>query len=247
MTPAAAAELLVAAWRGGSDVDATAIQPVDRDAAYAIQHATLAQTGPIAGWKVGAKSIGAEPTFAPLPSTCLLPSGSTLKGSAWRLRGIEVEAALRLARDLRPQGRLLSRAELADAFDAALPVIEVVETRLAGWQQADPLSKLADLQSHGALVMGAASALSPVALDLRTLKARLSFDGRPVAQTLGGNPAVDVWRLLACLALHCEQRGEPLRAGQIVTTGSCTGMLFAPAGAVVTAQLDGIGPVGLRF
>jgi 2-keto-4-pentenoate hydratase len=128
-----------------------------------------------------------------------------------------------------------------------LPVIEVVETRLADWRDSPLLAQLADLQSHGGLVLGAARALSPAELDLRTVEAYLAFDGQPVASTRGANPAGDIWRLLGWLARHCAQRGQPLRAGQVVTTGSCTGMLFAPEGAHVQAQLAGIGLVELRF
>jgi 2-keto-4-pentenoate hydratase len=128
-----------------------------------------------------------------------------------------------------------------------LPAIEVVETRLAGWREADPTAKFADLQSHGALVLGAPSTVEPAALDLRGLEAYLAFDGQPVASTRGANPAGDIWRLLSWLAWHAVQRGHPLRAGQVVTTGSCTGMLFAPEGAHVVGEITGIGRVELRF
>lgn len=89
--------------------------------------------------------------------------------------------------------------------------------------------------------------MSPGDLDLREVQACLAFDGQPVASTRGANPAGDVWRLLGWLAWHCAQRGQPLRAGQVITTGSCTGMLFAPEGSHVQAQLAGIGMVELQF
>ena len=110
-----------------------------------------------------------------------------------------------------------------------------------------PLAQLADLQSHGALVLGPASGFSPQQLDLRTLQAHLTFNSQVAASAVGGNPAEDVWRMLARLAQHCVQRGQPLRAGQIVTTGSSTGMLFSPEGASVVAELAGIGRVELQF
>jgi 2-keto-4-pentenoate hydratase len=89
--------------------------------------------------------------------------------------------------------------------------------------------------------------VAPDSVDLRRLVAYLAFDGQAVASTRGANPAADVWRLLGWLALHCSERGLPLRAGQIVTTGSCTGMLFAPEGAKVLGQIEGIGRVDLGF
>lgn len=160
---------------------------------------------------------------------------------------MEVEVALRLGRDLDPQGRLLAPAELAQAFDPVLPAVEVVESRLLEGHIADPLAQLADLQCHGALVLGSPAALPPAQMDLRTLEASLRFNGTVAAHTYGGNPAQDVWRLLAWLALHCAQRGQPLRAGQIVTTGSCTGMMNAPRGLPVRGEVTGVRAVELRF
>lgn len=247
MSSAITAQLLLDAREGKAIANWRDVLPGSRIDAYAVQDATLAKLGPIGGWKVGAKGPQAEPGCAPLPVSGLLASGVTLVGAPWRMRGVEVEIALRLGRDLDAADALLSPAELAAAVDAVLPAIEVVETRLADWAGSDALAQLADLQSHGALVLGAASAFSPAQLDLRTLQAHLTFNGKVAASTTGGNPAADVWRMLAWLAQHCAQRGHPLRAGQIVTTGSCTGMLFAPEGAAVVAELAGIGRVELQF
>ncbi|WP_411879344.1 2-keto-4-pentenoate hydratase [Polaromonas sp. YR568] len=247
MNPEQAAQLLTAARTGGPTVPWRDILPADRAGAYAIQDATLAATGPIAGWKVGAKNLHTEPHCAPLPASGIHASGVTLTGPAWRWRCVEVEVAFRLGRDLDPQGKLLAPAELADAFDAVLPVIEVVESRLLEGQTADPLAQLADLQCHGALVLGSPSTLAPAQVDLRTLEASLRFGAVSAAHTLGGNPAQDVWRLLSWLALHCARRGQPLRAGQIVTAGSCTGLLTAPVDEIVRGEITGVGAVELRF
>jgi 2-keto-4-pentenoate hydratase len=241
-----AAALLVNAWQSGKPVMSAEIQPQDRQGAYAIQDAMMQRLGRVGGWKVGARGETDEPACAPLPASVILPTGTPLpQGLHQRLRVIEVEVAFRLGRDLLPGGRLLPYEELASAFDAMLPVIEFVETRLSDWAEADPLAKLADLQSHGALVLGAAVAMPAALLDFSPVQARLSFDGKEVASTRGGNPAVDVWRLLAWQALHCEERGMPLRAGQIVTTRSLTGMLSAAAGAKVEGLVVGLGPVRL--
>jgi 2-keto-4-pentenoate hydratase len=247
MSPSTTAQLLLAARRSYTQLNGRDVLPANLADAYRVQDLTAAELGAISGWKVGAKDATSEPFCAPLPASGVLASGCLLSGPAWHLRGIEVEAALRLGRDLDPQGQWLSPQELAPFFDAVLPAIEVVETRLLDLRNCDPLSQLADLQCHGALVLGAPSAMPPDQLDLTTLQAQLWFDGQPVADTLGGNPAVDVWRLVAWLALHCAQRGQPLRAGQVITTGSCTGLLPAPTGAHVEAEVTGLGRVDLRF
>lgn len=244
---AGVARRLVAAHKGAAPVPHADAMPPDRATAYAVQDATLAGLGEIGGWKVGAKGPATEPGCAPLPARGVMASGRTLLGPPWRMRGIEVEVGVRLAKDLIPTSGEPGADAVRAAVDAVVPVIEVVETRLADWRDSDPLAQLADLQSHGALLIGEPSNMRLEDLDLRTVQAYLAFDGQPVASTCGANPAGDIWRLIGWLAWHCAQRGLPLRAGQIVTTGSCTGLLFAPEGAHVQAQLDGIGRVELRF
>jgi 2-keto-4-pentenoate hydratase len=238
------AQLLLNAHASGSRVQ---IDPVsDLTLAYAVQDALLREIGPVAGWKVGAKGLGQEPICAPLPARGLLPSGVTLD-DGYPLRGMEAELAFRLGRDFDVGDRLPENAEMMEALDAMLPAIEVVESRLADYPRSSKLTQLADLQSHGALIVGAAIPLSQPATDLLRIEARLSFDEVEVAHTTGGNPAGDIWPVLAWLARHCSLRGTPLLKGQIITTGSCTGMLFADAALKVKADINGLGVVELRF
>ena len=243
-SPGQAARRLLAARKGATVVRWRDVAPPDQGAAYAVQDETLRSIGPVGGWKVGAASPQSQPACAPLPAAGLQPDGAALLGPPWHMRGIEVELALRLGRDL---GAAPSRQELVEAVDAVLPAIEIVETRLADWRESEPLAQLADLQSHGALVLGAPSVIDPRDIDLRRIEAYLAFDGQPVASTYGAHATGDVWGLLQWLAAHCAARGQPLRAGQVVTTGSCTGLLFAHDGAHVQAHLKGIGLVQLRF
>lgn len=246
--PDAVARRLIAAHKGGATVAHIDALAPDEHGAYAVQDATLAGLGwAIAGWKVGAKGPLQPPTCAPLPAGGVFAGGARLMGPPWRMRGVEVEVAVRLRKDLVPLSGEPDADTLRDAVDAVLPVMEVLETRLANWRDSGPLAHLADLGMHGGLVVGEASPMKPADLDLRTLQAYLAFDGQPVASTRGANPAGDLWRLLGWLAWHCARRGQPLRAGQVVTTGSCTGLLFAPEGSHVQAQIDGVGMVELYF
>ncbi|MHC2619916.1 2-keto-4-pentenoate hydratase [Bradyrhizobium huanghuaihaiense] len=240
------ADRLIAARSSGQAVDWRDVLPSDRAGAYAIQDATLARIGPVGGWKVGASGPDAEPVCAPLPASGLLASGARL-GPDFRLRGVEVEVALRVGRALTADDAALSDRELARAFDAVYAVIEVVETRLEDWTNSAPLAQLADLQSHGALLIGAASTVSPASVDLRSVEADLSIGEDISRRTIGGNPAGDIWRLLRWLIRHCADRGVPLLPGHIVTTGSCTGMVFTEAGTSARARLVGFGEVAVDF
>ena len=245
LAAAACARTLLRSRATHERVPSASVTPADMAQAYAVQDALASQLG-VAGWKVGAPAPEAEPACAPLPPDAMRSSGCRLQGPHWSLRGIEVEVALRLGRDLEAS-EPPARAILQQAVDCVLPALEVVETRLADWRDSPPLAQLADLQSHGALVLGAPAPVRPADLALRSMLAYLAFDGQPVASARGAHPVGDVWQLLGWLAVHCTRRGTPLRAGQVVTTGSCSGLLFAPEGAKVQAELSGLGRVMLQF
>lgn len=247
MNPLTAARLLADARAGNTAVPWQAVLPASEDEARRIQDATLDIIGPVGAWKVGAKSPDGTPACSPLPASRVLPSGSTLDGPEWKLRGIEVELGFRLRQDLDVADGSLTPDRLFAAVDAMVPVIEVVETRLAGWRESDPLATLADLQSSGALIVGAPTAPQPSHADLAVLQATLTVDGVVAAQATGGNPAGNAWRLLAWLAQHAAARERPLRAGQIITTGSCCGVFFAAPGALVQGEVAGLGRVDVRF
>ncbi len=248
-TTLTAARLLATGWQTGAPIDSAVLDVHTAADAVAIQQATwrLLDTGAYpGGWKVGAKGPEAPATCAPLPQRCLRDDGALVSGPGVQRRGIELELALRVARPI--DARVAADPlQLAASFDAACAAIEVVESRLSDWEHASPLAKLADLQSHHALVLGPLMPLNDGLPDLRSLDAVLSFDDACVARTRGGNSAQDLPRLLHELALQALAHGAPLQPGQIVTTGTCTGLLFAREGARVQGAVGTLPPVTLRF
>ncbi len=237
---------LIAA-RSGAPLPLGAIEPGTDADVVAVQEATVAALGGCGGWKVGASSPTATPTFAPLPR-----AGIRGEGEPWISRApwvaVEVEIAFRVARtiDADLADRLDDRAALEEAFDAAMVAVEIVETRLADWSLATPLAKAADLLSHGALVVGEPLPIHHLGLDLSSVTARLEIDGRDGLETTAGNPAGDPTRLLRPLARHCLERGLPLQPGQIVTTGSFTGLAGIEVAADLTATIVGLGRLRSR-
>ncbi len=243
--PQAAAQALARAWNGEARVSAAGL-PVSGEAqGYAIQDALIERLGAVAGWKVGASSDTGEPNAAPLPARGVKPAGSTLGLHPRSLRLIELEVAVRLRADLLPGERQLSRDEVIDAVEAVLPVIEVVDSRLAEGRDAPAAVRLADLQSHGALVYGVPTGVDPRAVDMTRLRTRLWFDDQLAADVSGAHAAPDIWRLIGWLARHAQARGRPLRAGQLVTTGSCTPPVIAAEGARVAGEITGLGRLEL--
>jgi 2-keto-4-pentenoate hydratase len=153
---------------------------------------------------------------------------------------------VKLGRGLPPRGRPYTRDEVLDAVATLHPAIEVVDTRFADRTAAHELSQLADNQSNGAFVYGAGLAAWRH-LDLVTQPVRLTVDGEVRVERAGGNTAGDPLRLLHWLANHLAEQGTPLGGGDLVTTGSTTGLLLVPPGTRVEAEFPGVGAVQVAF
>src|SRR5437868_14294412 len=93
---------LLEARRSGIQV-APLFALADRDAVYAIQDGVAAATGPVAGWKVGARTPTAQPNPAPLLAGALVPSPARFDGKAMHMIGVETEISFHIARDLGPR------------------------------------------------------------------------------------------------------------------------------------------------
>lgn len=247
---AEAAERLAHAWRTGEPVDAAHLDIRDDAEAGRVQMALWQGLEPErttpGGWKVGAAGPTAPVGVAPLPASGLLADGATVAGPSLRLRGVEIELALRVARTPQPGAFRDDRVPL-DWFDAAASALELVETRIADSDCATPEVRRADLQSHHRLVLGHWQPLHGPLPDLRTLAAGLRVDCGPWAWAVGAHPAGDLPRLLRNLAGETARRGHPLQAGQVVTTGACTGLHRMPAGARVDGRVGDLPPVSVRF
>ena len=244
MSDALLASLLEARRSGASFAVAPEDVPQTEAAAYAVQHAVSATLGPIGGWKVGAGGPDAAPNCAPLPASVIVASGVQL-APQYSDRLVEAEIAFRLARDLPPQDAPYSRDEVLAAIGSCHPVVEVVQWRIQDYRPAPTNLKLADALGHGGLVVG-----EPVP-NWQTI----DFAGLQVTQEIAGlepkhgtgNPAGDMIRLIAWLADEGAVWAGGLKAGQIVTCGSWTGMTASPPDAPVVVSFAGLVPVTLSF
>jgi 2-keto-4-pentenoate hydratase len=249
-TPAArAAARLLEAWGPtGSPLAGweEALRPRSFPEAYAIQDAVTAAKGPWAGWKVGAASPESTPLCAPMYATGLTRSPAHLPDAAFRSRGIEAEVAFTFARGLLPRQPPYLREEVLDAISTAHPGLEVVESRYAEPSKLDVYSAVADSQGHRAYVVGP-SVADWRGLDLRHLPVTLLVDGRPAVVRQGGNTAGDPIRLLLWLANEGSVRQGGIRAGDVVTTGSTTGLTVVPPQSSVVARFQGLGEAVLQF
>ncbi|HEY6717994.1 MAG TPA: hydratase [Reyranella sp.] len=240
-----AVQSLLEARRSGRQVAPPFALP-DRDAVYAIQDGVARATGPVSGWKVGARTPTAEPNPAPLLAGALVKSPARFDGKARHMIGVEIEISFHIARDIAAREAPVGREEALAAVGDAFVGMEVVDTRLADFKQVDPEWLLADNQMNHALVMGD-RVKDWMGLDWPDLQVMLVIDGSPVVEQRGGLGAVDPVRPLAWMIDHAVRRRGGIRKGQAITTGSWTGLRYFPPGTRARGEVAGLGAVEATF
>lgn len=219
---------------------------LDDEAAYAVQALVGERLhwfdGPWSPrhWKSGGPSRNGPLTHAPLPPAGVWASPAQALDFPLRERGIEAEIAWRLGRAVSPALAAAVDGDAAiDLFDAMGVSIEVVDSRWSAGLQAPAWAKLADLQSHGALVLGD---WVPVrAIDWLAQRCRVAIGRQPVVEVRGSHALGDPRFGLATWLRHATRDGRSLDAGSVVTTGTWVGILPAHAGDRVEVGFPGIG------
>ena len=170
----------------------------------------------------------------------MVRSGHAFAKDAFRLNGLEAELAFTFARDLPPRSAPYAENDVLAAIASVHAAIEIVDSRFVDLRAVDPLSAAADFASHGALIVGPART-TDLRVDQLRQAVKLAAGDKVLYEGVGGNAAGDVFRLLVWLANHAAVRCGGLRSGQVVTTGSCSGLTFATPPARVTATLADLG------
>ena len=252
----AAAKTLHDHWRAGTklaNLD-TALRPRDRDEAYAIQAALGRYTAKsLFGWKIaatseaGQKHINVEgPMAGRILAETVIPDGGTASMSGNEMRVGEPEFAFRMARDLPPRSQPFTQREVLDAIDTLHPAIEIPDSRFADFVSAGAPQIIADNACAHLFVLGAAAPASWRGLDLVEERPIITLRGQRFTghgkNVLGGPLIALTW-----LANELRGLGVTLKAGEIVTTGTCHPPLPIQAGDHFEADFGVIGKVSVRF
>jgi 2-keto-4-pentenoate hydratase len=243
----AAVRALLQARRAQQTIGAVDVPLPDAAAAYAVQARVAQALGWFGGgtprhWKSGGPSRDAVLTHAPLPPDGVWESPADARARSWsfHFRGIEAEVALRLGSDV--DAALAATLDVTTAsalIDAMCVSIELVDSRWIEGLNAPPLAKLADLQSHGALVLGE---WVPFATRDWAAQSCVVSIGDAAPRTFRGTHAMgDPAFVLPGWLRHATRDGSVLRAGTVVTTGTWCGLPLAVAGDRVVAEFPGIG------
>ncbi|HMN79838.1 MAG TPA: fumarylacetoacetate hydrolase family protein [Burkholderiaceae bacterium] len=239
------------------DVDPATLQ-CGLDEAYALQAEHLRQLmaetdDEVVGTKLSVTSETAlerlglrAPLTGPILRSRRHSSGTLLARRDFLACVVEAEIGLRLAADLDGEHGVPSRAALLDAIDVAFPAIEVADSRYRRWAEASAPAIVADLAYAGAWVRGADCA-GWRTLDLGALPVRLSLDGVPAREGHSSAVLGDPLQALARAVAEAAGHGQVLRAGTVVSTGSCTVPWPLAGGGHLQADFGPLGQVALTL
>lgn len=226
----------------------------DAESAYEVQ----AALGRVCGWfddampthwKSGARSAEGPFTHAPLPPRGVVASGGRLSALTFNSPGVEAEFALRLGQAVDPAtaARLTDeRLEEVEALIADLCVsIEIVDSRWTDPAHAPAFSKLADLQSHGAIALGPWQPYRR--RDWSSQHCAVTIGSQAAARFTGSLSIGAPTAVLVPWLRHLTRHGETVPAGTVVTTGTWCGLLPAARGDSVTVAFDGFDPVSVTI
>lgn len=230
------------------------LEPTDVDTAYAVQSINTAywqaEGRRIVGRKIGltAKAVQVQlgvdqPDFGVLFDDMEIPNGGTLDAARLIQGKVEAEIALVLGADL--EGAEITAEDVAAAVKLVIPSLEVVDSRIADWKITFA-DTVADNASAAFFVLGD-TALPLEGLDLWSCGMVMEINGQIVSTGVGAACLGHPIEAAAWLARVLDQRGTPLKAGDILLTGALGPMVQLKPGDTVKATIGGLGSVGFTL
>jgi 2-keto-4-pentenoate hydratase len=250
----------------------------DVEAAYAVQSAWVASQV-AAGARVVGRKIGlsnpvvqaqfgvGQPDFGVLLDTMACAARAPVDSARTLQPKIEAEIAFVLAEDL--DGDVIGRAEVAAATAYVVAALEIVDSRIAGWD-ISIVDTVADNASSGLFVLGDRQQglghldLADCAMTMRKTGEGGKQGGEGGMQGgkggMQGGKGTDVVSTgrgsavlghplasVAWLAATVRDLGRPLRAGEVILSGSLGPMVPVAPGDVFLADISGLGQVSASF
>jgi len=257
-----AAGLLWHHLQAGTTLEAlpAALRPRDAAEGRAIQAEWSAVSGQAAiGWKIAATGAAGQAHIhvdGPLPGRILAglvhAVGDAVPLLGNRMRVAEPEFAFRIGADLSPRAAPRTLDEVLAAVASLHPAFEVPDSRYTDFTVAGEAQLLADDACCGRFVFGAAAPEGWRTMDLSghrvhatvagadgTVRLRRDGEGRAVL----GDPRV----ALTWLANVLSAQGVTLRAGDLVSTGTCMVPLPIQPGDHVHADYGALGSIEMRL
>ena len=230
------------------------LTPRDLNEGYEIQLAVaLLRRIPGAGFKLGLTNEGAQraaDTFAPivgrLGSLDVRRSHSKIELPEKHLRIVEAEVVFELGSDLPAEHAPYSEQRVLGSLSQAFAGIELCNSRFE--ESVDPslACLVADNSNADLIVVGDVLPERDLA-SLANLTVTLQRRGKPDIKGSTENVLGNPLRAVTWLANWLARRGEGLKRGQLISSGSCTGMTQVGVEDSVVATFGDAAQVCIEF
>jgi 2-keto-4-pentenoate hydratase len=236
----------------------TALVPRHIEEAYAVQDEFVALKargcGEVAGHKIALTTlrmramVGLEaPVAGRLHARQLVRGPATVRAADYGRLVVEFEIAARMRADLPPSSAPYSAEQVAAAVGAVMPAFELADDRGADYAtlSARGLEMAADNAWTEGAVLGEPTA-DWRGIDLAAVRGTASINGAAVGEGHGADSMGHPFAALAWVANHLARRGQALRTGDVVITGSLVTSKFPQSGDRLRFDAGALGAVELQ-
>jgi 2-keto-4-pentenoate hydratase len=253
----AASALLFDHWQNGRRLAAlpSGLRPTTRAEGYAIQaHLEERSAAPLFGWKIAATSragqahIGVDgPMAGRLLAERVPRDGAAVPLGANHMRVAEVEFAFHMGQDLPPRTTVYETGEVLAAVETLHPAIEIPDSRFEDFAVVGAPQLIADNACAHLFVLGPDVPARCRDIDLAGHEVTGTIGGKLTRQGRGANVLGDPRVALTWLANELSSLGITLKAGEVVTTGTCLTPLPIAPGDAMTADFGILGRVSVQI
>jgi 2-keto-4-pentenoate hydratase len=206
--------------------------------------------GDAVGYKVGLTSATMQafcridhPIAGVVLASRVHRSGTTVRRSDFGRLGLEFEIAVRIKSDVPVTGMPHTAETIRPHIDGVCAAVELVDDRNADYANLDVRSLVADNSWNGGIVLSEFATTWP---DLESVLGRATNDRVAIGEGYGRDILGHPFNSVAWLATQLASRGENLKAGQVVMTGSVMKTVFPSEDANYRFDLERIGFVEVQ-
>lgn len=210
----------------------------------------LAKGETVIGKKIGVTSKAVQqmlnvyqPDFGHLLSGMVYSEGEPIPVGTLIAPRAEAEVAFVLKRDLNGPG--VTAADVLRATDFVLPCFEIVDSRIKDWK-IKIQDTVADNASCGVFVLGG-TPRTVRGVDLSVAGMVVEKNGDVVSTAAGAAVQGSPVNAVAWLANTLGRLGIPLKAGEVILSGSQSPLMPAVAGDFFHCSVGGLGSCAVRF
>jgi len=206
------------------------------------------------GWKIGATSLKAqqylnteEPVTAPMFKDYCYQSPSTITIFTNQNTSIECEFGFKFKKHLPPQIKKYELNEIIPAIDCLIPVIEIIASRFkGGFENLGPIKLIADMVVHKGLVKGI-EIKKWEDINLAEQNVELYKNGLKIISGYGSDVLGSPLNVIEWSINHLSERGKSINPGDIISTGTCTGIIPILQGDEIVANFIGLDTIKLNI